>query len=98
MDVKCLPKRIIRLDDGMEFVLNEETQLYRIHFGVPRLDDGDHLHHEYSFERLMCDPRSKGQFKIADGTEDIEGMKRRWKEEMDALMYSHQGHGDYEDD
>ena len=98
MDVKCLPKRIIRMDDGMEFLLNEETQLYSVHLGIPRLDNADQIHTEYSFERLMCDPRSKGLFKIADGTEDIAAMKQRWKEEMDALTRQHRGCGGDDDD
>ena len=65
-----LPNKIIRVDDGVEFLLNEETQLYRIHLGIPHLDDPKHLHHEYSYERLMEDPRSKGAFKIADNESD----------------------------
>lgn len=76
--MKSLPKKIIRLEDGMEFLLNVKTQQYRIHLGIPRLDDSDHLHHEYSYERLMLDPRNKGKFKVADGSEDIEAMKKRW--------------------
>ena len=78
MRPSILPKRIIRVDDGMEFILNEENQLYRIHTGIPRLDDPKHLHNEYSYERLMEDPRSKGSFKVADGTEDVESMKKDW--------------------
>jgi hypothetical protein len=82
------------MDDGMEFVLNESTQLYRIHLGIPHLDDGDHLHHEYSYERLMEDPRSRGLFKVADGTEDIVGMKKRWMDDMNAQMREARGCGD----
>ena len=64
--MKPLPKKIIRIDDGVEFLLNEETQQYRIHLGIPHLDDPKHLHWEYSYERLMEDPRSKGAFKVAE--------------------------------
>jgi hypothetical protein len=77
-----LPKKIIRLDDGMEFLLNEKTQRYRIHLGIPHLDDPKHLHHEYSYERLMEDPRCKGAFKVSDGTEDINAMKKSWMDRM----------------
>lgn len=89
-----LPKKIIRLDDGMEFLLNEETQLYRIHMGIPHLDDPTHLHQEYNFEQLMCRP---DLFKVADGTEDIQSMKKRWMDEMDELCRENRGHGDGDD-
>jgi len=64
--MKTLPKKIIRVDDNVEFILNEDTQLYRIHLGIPHLDDPTHLHHEYSYERLMEDVRCKGAFRVAD--------------------------------
>lgn len=89
-----LPKRIIRLDDGMEFVLNENTQKYSIHTGIPRIDSVPTW--EYEFELLMCDPRHKGVFKIADGTEDIIAMKNDWKRRMD-LLSKNDGHGDEDD-
>jgi hypothetical protein len=73
-----LPKKIIRLDDGMEFVLNPKTKKYRVHLGVKRLDDPNHLHFEYDYERLMDDERNPGRFKVADGTEDIAAMKKAW--------------------
>ncbi len=88
-----LPKLIIRLDDGMEFLLNESTGKYRVHLGIPHLDDPKHLYNEYTYERLMEDPRSKGQFKVADGTEDIESMKRNWMKRMES---HNDGHGDEE--
>jgi hypothetical protein len=91
-----LPKKIIRLDDGMEFVLDEKLGTYHVHLGIPRLDEGDHIRHEYKFEVLMFDPRNKGLFKIADGTEDINAMKDDWKKRMDILT-KNDGHGDSDD-
>ena len=58
------------MSDGIKFLLNEETQLYRIHLGIPELDDPKHLHFEYSYERLMEDPRSRGEFKIVPDEND----------------------------
>ena len=79
--MKTLPNKIIRLDDGMEFILNPKSGKYRIHLGIPKLDDPNNYHHEYTYERLM-EGDSEGMFKVADGTEDIEGMKKRWMESM----------------
>lgn len=87
-----LPTKIIRLDDGMEFRLNEKTQKYRIHLGIPHLDDPKHLHSEYSYERLMEDHRSKGKFKIADGTENLKEMWKQWLDSTNGT----DGHGDYD--
>jgi len=92
--MKKLPKKIIRLDDGMEFLLNEGKETYSIYFGIPHLDEGNHLDFEYSFEQLMCRP---DLFKIADGTEDIQAMKKKWLNEMDALMKSSHRCGDDDD-
>ncbi len=91
---KKLPKKIIRLDDGMEFLLNEVTEKYYVHLGIPHLDEGDHLRMEYSFEHLMSRP---DLFKIADGTEDIQAMKKKWCAEMNRLTEEHRGHGDDDD-
>lgn len=91
--MKSLPKKLIRLDDGMEFVLNEETQEYRVHLGIPHLDDPKHLHLEYSYERLMEDPRSRGLFKVADGTEDIQAMKKEWFDRVNAEAAAAKGCG-----
>lgn len=96
--MKRLPKKIIRVDDGMEFLLNEGKDTYSIHFGIPHLDDQNHLDFEHTFEELMCFSQNKGKFKIADGTEDIQAMKKKWMDEMDALMRSAHGCGDDEDD
>lgn len=90
-----LPKKIIRIDDGMEFLLNEATEKYYVHLGIPRLDEGDHLRMEYPFEQLMSRP---DVFKIADGTEDIQAMKKKWCVEMDASMRNAHGCGDDDDD
>lgn len=93
MDLKQLPKKLIRIDDGMEFVLNEQTGEYRIHLGIPHLDDPKHLHTEYSYERLMNDPRSRGMFKVADGTEDIPAMKKAWFDRVNAEAAACKGCG-----
>ena len=92
--INLLPKKIIRLDDGMEFLLNESTGKYRIHLGIPHLDDPKHLHNEYSYERLMEHPSNKGMFKVADGTEDLESMKRDW---IKRTKSHNDGHGNGED-
>ena len=89
-----LPKKIIRLDDGMEFLLNEATEKYYVHLGILRLDEGDHLRMEYSFENLMSRP---DLFKIADGTEDIQAMKKAWFEKVKAES-ANDGHGNETDD
>src|SRR5882672_9477429 len=77
-----LPEKIIRVDDGMEFLLNKETGLYRVHLGIPHLDSNDNYHHEYSFELLMLDPKNSGKFKISDGTEDVKALKKAWVEKF----------------
>lgn len=76
--MKSLPKIIIRLDDGMEFVLDERTDKYSVRTGIPKIDDQSHYHHQYSYELLMESPANKGMFKISDGTEDIKAMKDAW--------------------
>jgi len=86
--MKELPKKIIRLDDGMEFILNPTSNKYRVHLGIPHLDDPNHYHHEYTYERLMTGD-NEGAFKVADGTEDIEGMKKRWMEKTKKEMEGH---------
>lgn len=95
MDVKDLPKTIIRLEDGMEFLLNNSTGKYRVHLGIPHLDDPKHLHSEYTYERLIEDPRSKGKFKVADGTEDLEAMKRNWLKQCESHNDGH-GNGNFD--
>ena len=89
--INNLPKKIIRVDDGMEYLLNESTNKYRIHLGIPHLDDSKHFHNEYTYERLM---EENGKFKIADGTEDIESMKRNWLKQFEN---NNDGHGDGDD-
>ncbi len=81
MDIKeSLPKKIIRLDDGMEFVLNEGKNTYSIK--LPELGHPIPFSFEYTYERLMEDPRDKGKFKVADGTEDLKSMRKAWFESM----------------
>lgn len=89
-----LPKKIIRLDDGMEFILNETAGLYRVHLGIPHLDDPTHLHHEYEYERLINN-ETVGFFKVADGTEDIQAMKKDWMKRFERQNRS-DGHGNEE--
>jgi len=71
--MKYLPKTLIRLDDGAKFILNEPDNLYYL-----RLTDDDLGMFGYTYERLMDDYRSKGNFKVADGTEDTEQMMKNW--------------------
>jgi len=88
--MKTLPKKIIRLDDGGEFLLNEATQTYEL--WMPGMKG--HLHNQYTYERLMEDPRSKGAFKVADGTEDIRAMRQDWLRRMNENR--NDGHGNEE--
>lgn len=88
-DKMNLPKKIIRLDDGMEFLLTESFR-YRIHLGIPHLDDSKHIHNEYSYEQLMSCP---DKFKVSDGTEDIQAMKRNWLKQFEGR---NDGHGNEE--
>lgn len=88
--MKTLPKKIIRLDDGGEFLLNEVTQTYEL--WMPGMEG--HLHNQYTYERLMEDPRSKGAFKVADGTEDIRAMRQDWLRRMNENR--NDGHGNEE--
>jgi len=95
--MKKLPKRIIRLDDGMEFLLNEGKETYSIHFGIPHLDEGDHLKFENTFEELMCWPQNKGKFKISNDKEESAALRKKWLKEMDALTRNAHGCGDDDD-
>ena len=88
--MKTLPKKIIRLDDGGEFLLNEATHTYEL--WMPGMKG--HLHNQYTYERLMEDPRSKGAFKVADGTEDIRAMRQDWLRRMNENR--NDGHGNEE--
>jgi len=84
-----LSEKIIRLDDGMEFLLNKNGK-YSVHLGIPHLDDPSHHHHEYSYGQLMSMPEL---FKVADGTEDIQAMKRYW---LEKFRNNNDGHGNEE--
>lgn len=94
--MSVLPEKIVRLDDGMLFLLNKETDKYRIHLGIPHLDDPKHLHNEYSYDNLMGFFMNNPQkFKVVDGTEDIEAMVKNWKKKCES---HNDGHGNGEDD
>lgn len=87
--MNLLPKKIVRLDDGAEFLLNEINQLY--HLWYPDLPSEGGL--GYSYDRLMTDSRSMGKFKVADGSEDLLAMKKRW---LDSIKSNNDGHGNEE--
>jgi len=93
--LQSLPNTIIRMDDGVLFLLNKETNKYRAHLGIPHLDDPKHLHNEYTYERLMIDPRNKGLFKVADGTEDLEAIRRAYQK---SFLKSHRYCGNDDDE
>ena len=84
-----LPEKIIRLDDGAEFVLNE-NQTYSIKCMIPFRQIG-HLINEYTFDQLMIN--NAGYFKISDGTEDLEEMRKNW---VKRYTHNNDGHGDYD--
>lgn len=88
--MKTLPKKIIRVDDGAEFLLNEVTQTYEL--WMPGMEQ--HLHNQYTYERLMEDPRSRGVFKVADGTEDLKAMRKSWMDRMNQIADGNRGCGD----
>lgn len=79
-----LPERIIRTDDGVEFVLNPATNRYSPKLGIPHLDDRPSF--DYSYEHLISLPG----FKVADGTEDLEAMREAW---IDSFKDRNDGHG-----
>lgn len=83
--MKNLPKVLIRLDDGIRFLLNEHDRYAVESLGNPMWD--------YTYETLMESPGCKGCFKIADGTEDVEAMQRAWFERIKNAKYD-RGHGD----
>lgn len=86
-----LPKKIIRMDDGAEFLLNEATQMYSL--WMPGMEH--HLHNEYTYDRLMNDSRlKKGAFKVADGTEDLKAMRKAWMDRMNQISDDNRGCGD----
>jgi hypothetical protein len=85
MNRNALPKKIIRLDDGAEFLLNEVTQTYSLWYAGCE----NHLSHEYTFERLMKDSRCKGDFKVADGKEDLTAMRKAWFEKVKREDFGH---------
>jgi hypothetical protein len=60
--MKSLPKTIIRINDGEEFVLNENGT-YSLKLMLPFREKG-HLISEYAYECLMVG--NKGKFKIKE--------------------------------
>lgn len=82
-----LPKILVRLDDGAEFVLDENTRTYSLPLNMP-----NYVGHQYTYERLMEDPRSKGSFASADdiSDEDIQTMKQNWIKQFENR---NDGHG-----
>ena len=91
-----LPKKIIRLEDGMIFELNKEKNTYTLKLGIPHLDDPKHFHNEYTYETLMDDPRNKGKFKVFDGTENIEDIRKFYWNKI--KKYGFDRHGNEEDE
>lgn len=88
MNPDKLPKKIIRLNDGAEFLLDESTNKYEL--WMPGMEGW--LHHQYSYENLIDE--NGDAFKVADGTEDIIAMKREWKKRIDTLIQENRGCGD----
>lgn len=89
-----LPKVIIRLDDGIPFVLNKKTVRYSIE--LPRKHSSIKSVWSYTYEDLMV--KHPGKFKVADGTEDLEKIQRNWFEKCQRAMDSYgSGHGDEDD-
>jgi hypothetical protein len=73
-----LPKRIIRMDDGMEFILKKNGK-YSIKDDI-LLEKKGHLVHEYSYEFLIG--KLGRHFKIDDGTIDFKKLQKTWKEKV----------------
>ena len=78
---KELPKVLVRMDDGQEFIQNEKTGMYYLKMNQKALDDG-HVVMEYSWDRLMVDYRTAGKFKVQDGTIDCKALQDAWMEMM----------------
>lgn len=81
--MKALPKKIIRLDDGAEFLLDESTQQYEL--WIPG-EEISNFSLQYTYECLIEDKRNKGAFKVANGTEDLLAMKKKWINFMGGKM------------
>lgn len=92
--MKYLPKKIIRLDDGAEYLLNENSQRYSL--WIPSMEQEDHLTWEYDYDTLMHSPAHTGKFKVADGKEDLLAMKKSWLESVKRSGLH--GHGDEDDE
>ena len=85
--MKDLPERIIRLDDGAEFVLKDNGK-YSM-----KAVKGFKGMWEYTYEQLMEWPQNKGYFKVVDGTEDLEAIKKDW---LKRCMRHNDGHGEWD--
>jgi hypothetical protein len=89
--MKTLPKIIVRIDDGMEFVLDEKSQTYSLKSCAEYKAKG-HLVFEYSYKLLMEDYR--GKFVIPTGKEDWNDVRRKYFSQFDDT--DGHGDGDYE--
>ena len=89
-DTEKLPARIIRLDDGAEFVLTDNGE-YAL-----KINGTTNASWTYTYDRLINDPRNKGAFKVADGTEDLEAMRKAWRRSV-LKQRDYCGHGDEDD-
>jgi hypothetical protein len=72
-----LPTSLIRIDDGAEFILNEDSQKYYLKSANNDKKKG-HLVFEYPYENLMMFRQNKGKFKIRENTDDLETMRKDW--------------------
>ena len=79
--MKTLPNKIIRLDDGAEFIL-KENGMYSLKESI-ELEKKGYLINEYSYHTLMVIHRTS--FKVADGTEDLVAMRKAWLETMGGM-------------
>lgn len=89
--MKTLPKIIVRVDDGAEFVLDEKLQTYSLKSLSEQKAKG-HLVLEFSYELLMENYRNRGRFVIPTGKEDWNSVRRKYFSKFGGTG----GHGDYE--
>ena len=91
MNLPNLPERLIRLDDGEEFILKPNGK-YSSRCML-EMEKKGHLISEYDYKTLIVYNRKS--FKVADGTEDLTAMRKRWLENCDNC--SNSGCGDEDD-
>lgn len=60
-----LPKTIVRIDDGQELILDEKLKTYSFKMSQKDKLIGRFIF-EFTYERLMEDPRSKGKFRVVE--------------------------------